>query len=306
MVSGNIYFKQNINLQSISFPQLVKVQNIEVVANNKLNSASFPVLDSSGNIIFSNTTLYIITFPKLLTAQTISISNSPTLVIVSFPVLKNSANILIYTQANNDFRSLETADDIFISSGSADLSSLRTARTVTINNTGDFTLPALRYATSFHASSPWATKISLPELSVVQFNISFNVPNLSELSTPKLDTVRDFSMGNTKVTSLSFPQLRVVKREMIIINNPLLTKITFPMLNRLGSEQSGGSNTLTLSSNRLPSEEINAILAKLVSITPPLVGQRIDLRQLTPAPPTGQGLVDRATLIARFNTVTTD
>jgi hypothetical protein len=307
MVSGKVYLGQSNNLESISFPQLLKAQSIEVVGNNKLISASFPLLDSSGNINIGNTLLYTLTFPRLLTSQNISISSSPNLGIVSFPVLKNSSDIFIYMLANSNFRSLETANNIFISSGSADFTSLRTANTMTINITvADVTFPALTKAFSLLVASQTVSTISLPELKVIEYLTFTNTPNLINLSTPKLDTITQISISGTKVTSLAFPQLKVVKRGIAIISNRELTNITFPMLSGLVTDQTNSNNGLNLSLNKVPSEVINNILAKLVSLNPPIVRVEINLRQQPPAPPTGQGLVDKATLQARNYNVYTD
>lgn len=58
-------------------------------------------------------------------------------------------------------------------------------------------------------------------------------------------------------------------------------------------------------SNQLPSNYINDILAYLVSI--PCTSATIDISSQTPpAPPTGQGIIDKATLISNGCTVTTD
>ncbi len=50
----------------------------------------------------------------------------------------------------------------------------------------------------------------------------------------------------------------------------------------------------------------NSLLAHFVAITPSIAGKLIQLESTPPAPPTGQGITDKATLIANGNTVATN
>jgi hypothetical protein len=67
-----------------------------------------------------------------------------------------------------------------------------------------------------------------------------------------------------------------------------------------------GSTYLQFSDNALPSESINYLLNKLLNATP-LNGKYIVLQnQNPPAPPTGQGILDKQALLDLGNSVTTD
>lgn len=84
-----------------------------------------------------------------------------------------------------------------------------------------------------------------------------------------------------------------------IINNPLLSSInldafTFPV---------GG--TFNFSANALPDTSVNYILARAVANVG-FVGGSLNVGGIGNAAPTGQGLVDKATLITRGVTVTTN
>lgn len=68
----------------------------------------------------------------------------------------------------------------------------------------------------------------------------------------------------------------------------------------------GTSADFYLAGNKLPSSQINYLLNRLLTITPN-TGNYIRLDGQNPtAPPTGQGLIDKATLISAGNTVLTD
>ena len=60
------------------------------------------------------------------------------------------------------------------------------------------------------------------------------------------------------------------------------------------------------SDNALPSSQVNSLLSKMLNVLP-VPGKSIQLQgQNPPAPPTGQGLIDKATLINTGSSVTTD
>ncbi|MCD0471979.1 hypothetical protein [Flavobacterium sp. JAS] len=121
---------------------------------------------------------------------------------------------------------------------------------------------------------------------------------------PVLKTVRgyDFSIGNNPaLTSVSFPLLGKVKG-FYFYQNSKLSSVDFPSLTSVGSK--GAS--VDLATNALTSSQVNLILAKLLNISPSQ-GKNIRLNAQNPiAPPTGQGIIDKATLINGGNNVTTD
>ena len=132
-------------------------------------------------------------------------------------------------------------------------------------------------------------------------------------------------MDNKVITSLSFPVLTTIGGyDFDIYNNSNLTSINFPLLTNikginatynpklafigLSSLNSiiDSNSYLGFNNNALPSSQINSILNKFLTITP-TTGKKIGLNgQIPPAPPTGQGIIDKQTLINAGNTVTTD
>lgn len=101
-----------------------------------------------------------------------------------------------------------------------------------------------------------------------------NAPTLSSLSLP------NFQNGDLK------------------ISNTLLTSVSVPSLNNC--------SYLEISGGQLPSSQVNTILNKMLTVTPSS-GKEIHLSSQTPpAPPTGQGLIDKQSLINNENNVVTD
>ena len=83
-----------------------------------------------------------------------------------------------------------------------------------------------------------------------------------------------------------------------INSNPSLISIGIPLLSI--------ANNIDFKNNSLPSSQVNGILNKMVSASP-FSRKNIQLSNQFPlAPPTGQGILDKTTLINAGNTVTTD
>jgi uncharacterized protein (TIGR02145 family) len=86
--------------------------------------------------------------------------------------------------------------------------------------------------------------------------------------------------------------------DIAINNSSSLTSLSFPSLTN--------NSNLNLNGNALTSNTVNSLLNKLLTVAP-ASGKNVYLDQQTPpAPPTGQGLVDKQTLIVAGNQVVTD
>jgi hypothetical protein len=140
--------------------------------------------------------------------------------------------------------------------------------------------------------------LSFPALTSVYARSSFEIrenPALTSISFPVLSKIGRMSIG-ADVSTLSFPMLTTVGS--LNIGSPKLASIGLPVLTY--------SQYLTLSGGALPSSQINAVLKKMLSVTP-ATGKNIYLNgQTPPAPPTGQGIIDKTTLINAGNEVSTD
>lgn len=169
------------------------------------------------------------------------------------------------------------------------------------------------------------TSINLGSLtSIYEYCVIDNNKALNILSFPVLTitpTTGDFSIsGNSVLASISFPLLSTISN-IIIAYNPVITSINFPALtdakNGLTIEhnlslKSIGLPVLTshrdisFKGNSLPSLQINTLLNKFLT-TLPSSGKYVSLSsQKPPAPPTGQGIIDKQTLINAGNSVYTD
>jgi len=111
-----------------------------------------------------------------------------------------------------------------------------------------------------------------------------------------------FINNNSSLTVLNFNALTSIA--FASITNNAITAIAFPALNIITS---GNGTILYFNNNKLSVSAVNYILATLVALSPTLTGRDIRLNNQTPlAPPSGQGITDKATLITNGNTVTTD
>lgn len=143
------------------------------------------------------------------------------------------------------------------------------------------------------------TSISLPALQRLYTLSIMDVPNLATINLSSLTKAAP-EISGTKLTTLSLPNFTTSNGHVYIRDNSLLTSISFPNYAATGNyvEQN-------FQNNNLPSAQVNYILGKLVA-TLPLNHKTISLRQLPPAPPTGQGITDKYTLISNGNSVNTD
>lgn len=127
---------------------------------------------------------------------------------------------------------------------------------------------------------------------------------ISSLLFPVLTTIGgyDFDIdNNSNLTTVNFPLLRSIK-DINATYNPKLTFIGISSLTSIGDDYAN----LRFNNNALPSSQINTILNKFLTVTP-ATGKQITLSgQTPPAPPTGQGIIDKQTLINSGNSVTTD
>jgi hypothetical protein len=110
--------------------------------------------------------------------------------------------------------------------------------------------------------------------------------------------------NNANLISINANNLTTVSKNFSITSNPVLTSVQFSSLNYLGPINY--SYEINLQYNALPSTVINGILNKLLTVMP-ATGKNISLGgQTPPAPPTGQGITDKTTLINAGNNVSTD
>ncbi|HHZ66062.1 MAG TPA: hypothetical protein EYN51_11310 [Flavobacteriales bacterium] len=267
-------YDDNPALTNINLPVLEGVAgNFRCYSNDILASLSLPVLASVGGFnCQNNDILASLSLPALTTAGNFYFSTNPVLASLSLPVL---ASVGDYFQCfYNDI-----------------LDSL--------------SLPALAsVGGNFYCySNPVLASLSLPVLASVGGNLEcYSNPVLASLGLPVLASLggnfRCYS--NDILASLSLPALASVGGNFYCPSNDILASLSLPVLASLGGN-------FECYSNVFPSSTVNSLLGTLVAISPALTGRIIYLHGQNPsAPPTGQGLTDKATLIANGNTVSTD
>ncbi|CAM3527476.1 hypothetical protein [Flavobacterium chungbukense] len=172
------------------------------------------------------------------------------------------------------------------------------------------------------------TNLTTVDLSMVKKIIDLNVSDNLNLTTVNFSNLSEIYkdlkiMGNEKLGSVSFPALKIsysgdtnISRnssltsisfplltksiELYFTNNPVLTSIDVPLLTFVNNNEG-----VTFRNNALSSTQINLILSRLKKLTSK--GNYIQLDGQTPAaPPTGQGIADKAFLVNRGDILTTD
>lgn len=229
-------------------------------------------------------------------ANTISITNSTTQ--VGLPT------------AYFEFPSLITADTIVIWNNhdmhTIDLSSLQTVTgNLNLANNRDGTYVKLDSLVSvggfldLYFFGLFAETMSLPELVSVggYFFCTGSIAKGDEVTTfsaPKLQTVGSAILCSdwTKLTSVSFPSLVSVGNEFRFKDGPLLTSLSIPVFVPYSGQ------TLNFSGLALDDTSVNHVLARCVA-NPSYNSGLVNLSGGTSAAPTGQGIVDAATLDGR-------
>ncbi|WP_396141409.1 hypothetical protein [Flavobacterium sp.] len=146
------------------------------------------------------------------------------------------------------------------------------------------------------------TQLTTVDLSAMEYAADISIADNNVLTSINLSGLKDcysdlLIYSNPLLTNILFPAL-TNSRNIYINENPLLTTISFPDLTN--------SRNIELYSNALSIATINSLLNKMLSVLPS-TGKYIDLSgQTPPAPPSGQGLIDKQTLIAAGNVVFTD
>jgi hypothetical protein len=154
---------------------------------------------------------------------------------------------------------------------------------------------------------------------IVSQNNNLTTINLSGLT----DVVNTFEIRDNKnINSLSFIGLTGIYCSVNLTRNPSLKSVSFPLL-KVANELNIDYNPLLASveipslvavvgldysfaGNSLPSSQINKILNKFLTLDT-VDRKYISLSgQIPPAPPTGQGIIDKQTLINAGNSVSTD
>jgi hypothetical protein len=147
------------------------------------------------------------------------------------------------------------------------------------------------------------TQLTTVDLSLIQTASRISIKNNTSLLNINLNglttIIDDFDIvNNQNLTTVNLNGLKsIFSKQLYIGFNVSLTNLSFPMLEYC--------EDIYLGYNAINSSSVNSILNKFLTVLP-LEGKRIFLGQNPPAPPTGQGIIDKQSLIDSGNSVYTD
>jgi uncharacterized protein (TIGR02145 family) len=285
----NIYIRNTTQLTTVDLSALVTISNITIENNSNLANVNLSNLSTIEDEFYfgENASLSTLSFPALLNCSLFSI-NPGALTSLNLPLLSHINSFGIYDLGTNsnltslNFPSVQTIGGSFSLSGLTSLTTLTFPMLSTLNgsisiqpaynaniNITTLSFPALTSCTSFYHNSMQQSNNSQGGI---------------------------FISGNTANTAINLSSLASCSD--IIINSSLLTSLSFPSLTN--------NSNINLSGNALTSNSVNSLLNKFLTVAP-ASGKNINLEGQTPlAPPTGQGLIDKQTLITAGNQVYTD
>ncbi|MEO0037297.1 MAG: hypothetical protein RIQ59_508 [Bacteroidota bacterium] len=283
----------NHALSSINFSNLKKTYKDIAINNNPLlASLSFPSLEKSTSGIFAitnNNVLSTIQFPLLNSLIAITIETNPALSTINFDSLTKSTSQISINNNNLNAISFPAANNIIVS--------------ITDTHTTTLNLPLLNSG-AINTNCPLTT-LNAP--AITNCYISINNSQLTTLDFPNLTTSSVVELQNNNLlTNVSLPNLASVDAYFYIVSNPLLNAITIPSINSINPNFSNFSFYFNVTNNALPESQINYLLNKLASVNIN-TGKTIDLSNQNPAAvPTGQGIIDKQTLVNSGFLVITD
>lgn len=271
----NIYIVDNSVLQSINLQNLQSCYGDFVLEESPvLNNLNLSTLSKIiGSFYCTNSRITNLNLPALTKCNTeLYISDNDYLTSVNMPLLKS---IKYFSVTRNNL--LTTISFPALTSG----------QQLTIYNTA-------------------ITSISCPSLTKIDYLNIENNNSLTSCSFPLLSSIGSMHFNsNNSIASVSFPALTEIVDSNQYNNSNItdcqnLTSISFNNLAVFNNQ------AFYFSSNKLPSTQVNYLLNRFVSISPALTNKVFYLDQNPPAPPTGQGITDKTTLISRGNSVYTD
>lgn len=290
---GTLTIKATL-LSNISLPVLSSVISVINISSPQLASADFPMMSVCPELTLSaGTQLNSVAAPSLLSSK-INISGGP-LNSVNLNALQTSAGINI---------AAGTGSNVSINFPALQSASANGTATISITGIGgSLSFPVMQKADGLTLSQ--INSLSAPVLdSIKKYLEIINSPSLTALSFPALKKSSGIRIENCGVTSASFPQFisnyeyNISSRDFYIGLNPNLVTLTFPNLSVI-------YGNVQVFSNKLPSSEVNALLARIRASSRNYT-EIVTLTQIPPAPPTGQGILDKNYLISQGIEVFTD
>lgn len=295
-----IWVINTTQLTTLDFPNVTELVEVKIQNNSLLTSVSFPDLESVWtNCLLNGTSLNSIDFPSLENVSGNLDISEANLASLSFPALTKTGNFQLNQMGVGSLSLPQFASSGLFSVSYTDLQSLsvpvfNTTGALSIHNNDN--LLSANFPALMNTTTGYFRILENTALNSVNLPVFASVNNMFNIR------------GNTALATLNLPTLNHVgSGGFVVVSNPNLSTLTIPALTSLDINSSYGMPYFTTGGNALPSSIINSILAQLVSIAPPITDWMIVISAQTPAaPPTGQGIADKATLINSGNSVTTD
>lgn len=311
----------NTHLATVNLPVLRIVAGaIRITNDSSLTSISMAQLtaclaQASGGVdVSSNPALTNLSLPSLLAVNQFKATPQPNLVSADL----HSLNYVDFTFTFNC--------GAMASFSLPALANIHNTLDITGNSVSSILLPSLIVGAGVYLYGPALTSVSLPVLdstSVMIFKgnavTSISAPvlrtlgsltidscaSLTSVSFPSAVRANNINVGHcSSLASITFPALTSIAgyNQCNIYRNANLTSISFPSL------ASFQNVDFSLGNNKLPSTVVNALLHMFVTTNPIPVNRTFSLQQIPAAPPTGQGISDKATLVGvpYSNYITTD
>ena len=301
----NIYIRNTTQLTIVDLSALLTISNIEINNNPNLTTINLSNLSTiEDEFSFrANATLSSLSFPALLNCSSFDINNSNGLITLNLPLLRhiNKFKIGNYEAGNNatlanlNLPAVQTIGGEFKLYGVSSLTSLAFPMLHTLSgsiliemdymndiNITNYSFPALTSCLNINGEpGPGSLRLRNSLTATLNFSVltSCNIIYLYKVS----------SLNFSSLASCSYIEIQY---------SPSLTSLSFPSLTN--------NSNLKLNGNALTSNTVNSLLNKFLTVAP-ASGKNINLfGQTPPAPPTGQGIIDKQTLIAAGNQVETD
>ena len=321
---------------SINVDNLVSVYIIDFDNIGAANELNFPSLTNGGVNIScgsnSQFSLSTINLPSLITGgvNIFGSSGNSAISSINLPMFANGRIMVYYTNISVlDLPNWTSANNGSLNIGGNNfLNQLNTPNVsdisgVSFNNNPlltDFSFPLQSGFLSINISNSAFNSITSSNIPLVD-SLNLSLYQDSSISSINLPNITTFGFGgssngiyiknNSLLQNISFPNLEsiVCYNDGIINGTDVINFTQNPLLHTidLGNLTSANFSVFRAEGQSLTSSTINGLLSDFVNITPSLSGVQINLNGQTPsAPPTGQGITDKATLIANGNTVNTD
>jgi len=302
-----ILINNTTQLTALNFSGVKDLILMEVRDNSSLATIEAEDLESCQEISFSdNQNLATCNFQSLTISRSIQFQNNNNLSVFDLS-LEYVRELNIYFSpllGNINLAKLEAYEIGFINCGFTSLSAPNlNSEVVSIRNCSSLTsvdLSGLSDPNIFAIVG--CSSLTSADISNLKSTDNFSLegnPLLTSINLSNLELVTNqLNIQSCGISSLSLPKLNN-SFEFRVFENASLTSIEIPSLVDFYSFMAN-QNTLT-------SETVNNLLAYFASISPDINGKSIYLEaQAPPAPPTGQGITDKATLEANGNFVATD